>query len=153
MKLNRKYAGAIVLAFSAVAAAATLTKDPLTGLPLMPGAGGPLGGNEPMKMDDSQICGSKVQAEFYSVSNSKVSVTLNWYASRLAGFKKTHGFADGRSQDAFYSADGTMVVAVTGERGKEGEDTQVDGISYTRFQPGLPAKTIIGINQHNVVCN
>jgi hypothetical protein len=48
-----------------------------------------------------------MQANYYSVFHSKVSVTLNWYASRLAGFQKTHGFADGRSQDAFYSADGT----------------------------------------------
>jgi hypothetical protein len=82
-----------------------------------------------------------------------MSVTLNWYASRLAGFHKTHGYADGRSQDTFYSADGTTTVSVTGERGKDGEDTETYGISYVRFQPGLLAKTIIGINQHNIVCD
>ena len=153
MKLNRKHAVAIFLGVSAVAGAAALTKDPLTGLPLLPATSSPLGGNEPTRMPDAQICKSKVQAEYYSVSNSKVSVTLNWYASRLVGFHKTHGFADGRSQDAFYSTDGTAVVSVTGERGKAGEDTETYAVSYTRFQPGLPAKTIIGINQHNVVCN
>jgi hypothetical protein len=143
---------AIVLGFSTVAAAATPAMDPLTGLPLLPGTSGPLG-NAPTRMPDAQICKSKVHAEYYPVFNSKVSVTLNWYASRLAGFHKTHGFADGRSQDAFYSADGATVVSVTGERGRNGEDTETYAVSYTRFQPGLPAKTIIGINQHNVVCN
>jgi hypothetical protein len=151
--LNRQYAVAFVLGFSAFAAAATLTKDPLTGLPLIPATNGPFGGNEPTTMPGGQICNSKMQANYYSVFHSKVSVTLNWYASRLAGFQKTHGFADGRSQDAFYSTDGTTVVAVTGERGKDGEDTDTYAVSYTRFQPGLPAKTIIGINQHNIVCH
>jgi hypothetical protein len=109
---------AIVLGFSTVAAAATPAMDPLTGLPLLPGTSGPLG-NAPTRMPDAQICKSKVHAEYYPVFNSKVSVTLNWYASRLAGFHKTHGFADGRSQDAFYSADGATVVSVTGEGGQE----------------------------------
>jgi hypothetical protein len=152
MKLNAMRAAVIVLGFSTFAAAKTLATDPLTSLPLLPATAGPLG-NEPTKMPDSQICKSKVQAEYYSVFHSKVSVTLNWYASRLTGFHKTHGFADGRSQDAFYSEDGTTVVSVTGMRGKDGEDTETYAVSYTRFQPGLPAKTIIGINQHNIVCN
>jgi hypothetical protein len=152
MKLNRRHALAIVLVFSAFAAAATLTTDPLTGLPLLPATKPPFGDNQPTKTPDSQICNSKVQSDFYSVFHFKVSATLDWYASRLSGFHKTHGFADGRSQDAFYNADGTMVVAVTGERGKEGEDTDTYAVSYTRIQPGLPAKTIIGINQHNIVC-
>jgi hypothetical protein len=152
MKLNRKHAVAIVLAFSTLAAAATLSKDPLTGLPLIPATSGPIGGNEPTKIPDSQICKSKVQSEYYPVFNSKVSVTLNWYASRLTGFHKSHAFADGRSQNVFYSADGTTAVAVTGARGKDGEDTETYAVSYTRFQPGLSEKEIIGLNQHNIVC-
>jgi hypothetical protein len=152
MKLNAKRVAIVVLGFSTLAAAKTLTTDPLTGLPLLPATAGPLG-NEPTKMPDAQICKSQVQAEYYTVLHSKVSVTLSWYASRLPGFHKTHGFADGRSQDLFYSADGTTAVAVTGMRGKDGEDTDTYAVSYTKFQPGLPAKTLIGMNQHNIVCN
>jgi len=152
MRPNAKRVAVIVLGFSTFAAAKTLTTDPLTGLPLLPATDSPLG-NEPTRLPDTQICKSEMQAEYYSVFNSKVSATLNWYASRLAGFHKTHGYADRRSQDAFYSADGTTVVSVTGEPGKDGEDTETYAVSYTRFQPGLPAKTIIGINQHNIVCN
>jgi hypothetical protein len=152
MKLNTKYAAATVLGFCTLAAAKTLTTDPLTGLPLLPATASPLG-NEQTRMPDAQICKSKVQGNYYSVFHSKVSVTVNWYASLLTGFHKTHGYANGRSQDTFYSADGTTTVSVTGEKGKEGEDTERYGISYVRFQPGLPEKTIIGIIQHNIVCN
>lgn len=153
MKFKARPAAIIVLVFSTFAAAKTLTTDPLTGLPLLPATASPFGGNEPTKIPDSQICKSKMQADFYSVFNFKVSATLNWYASRLTGFHRTHGYADGRSQDAFYSADGTTIVAITGEPGKDGEDTETYAVSYTRLQPGLSAKTIIGINQHNIACN
>ncbi len=153
MRLNRKQAMVVILCFSAFASAAMLTSDPLTGLPVPPTTKAPFGGNEPTKMPDGKICNSNLQANFYTVFNSKVSVTVNWYASRLPGFHKTHGFASGRSQDTFYSADGTTVVSVTGEPGKDGEDTNTYAVSYTRFQPGLSAKTIIGLNQHNIACN
>jgi len=152
MKLKSKTAAILVVSCAALAGAKTLTTDPLTGLPLLPATSSPLG-NEPTRIPDSQVCKSKMQSEFYSVFNSKVSVTLNWYASRLTGFHKTHGFADGRLQDAFYSADGTTIVAVTGEPGKDGEDTETYAVSYTRLQPGLSEKTIIGMNRHNIVCN
>jgi hypothetical protein len=152
MKLNAKRVAIILLGFSTFAAAKILTTDPLTGLPLMPATANSLG-NEPVTMPDWEVCKSKVQSDSYSVYNSKVSVTLKWYAERLSGFQKAHGFVDGRSQDVFYSADGTTVVAVTGNQGKDGEDTETYGVSYTRFQPGLPAKAIIGIIHHNIVCN
>ena len=59
----------------------------------------------------------------------------------------------GRSQDLFYNADGTIAVSITGEPGKDGEDTDTYAVSYTRFQPGLPAKTMIGMIQQKIVCN
>jgi hypothetical protein len=60
---------------------------------------------------------------------------------------------NGRSQDTFYSSNGTTVVSVTGDPGKDGEDTTTYSVAYERLQPGLPAKTIIGINQQKIVCN
>jgi hypothetical protein len=84
MKLKSKTAAILVVSCAALAGAKTLTTDPLTGLPLLPATSSPLG-NEPTRIPDSQVCKSKMQSEFYSVFNSKVSVTLNWYASRLTG--------------------------------------------------------------------
>jgi hypothetical protein len=131
----------------------TLTSDPLTGLPLIPATDSRLHlGNDPTAIPDSQICKSKMQAEFYSVFDTKVDATLAWYASRLSGFKKTHGYAAGRSQDTFYNGDGTIIVSVTGEPGKEGVNTDAYSVLYAKFQPGLSEKTIVGMNSQKITC-
>src|ERR1700690_4317743 len=91
------------LSFALSAGAATLTTDPLTGLPLDPATDSHHLGNEPSKMPDSQICKSKTQGDSYTDIGSKVDVTVAWYAAHLAGFHKTHAYAAGRSQDAFYN--------------------------------------------------
>jgi hypothetical protein len=141
------------LGFVLSAGAATLTSDPLTGLPLIPATDSRLHlGNEPTIIPDSQICNSKIRADFYSVFDSKINATIAWYAARLSGFHKTHAYAANRSQDAFYNDPGTMVVSVTGEIGKEGEDTETYSVVYSRLQPGLPEKEIIAFNQHHISC-
>jgi hypothetical protein len=130
-----------------------LTADPLTGLPLYPATDSRLHlGNEPTRLPDSNVCKSKMQADFYSVYDSKVDATLGWYASHLPGFKKTHAYAASRTQDTFYTADGTVAVSVTGSAGRAGENTDTYSVVYSRFQPGLPEKEIIGLNQQKVVC-
>ena len=153
MKLFRTLAIMISMAFALSAGAATLTTDPLTGLPVDPATDSRLHlGNEPTRIRDSQICKSKMQSEFYSVFDSKVDATVAWYATHLAGFHKAHAYADERSQDAFYNDTGTVVVFVTGSRGKEGENTDAYAITYYRLQPGLPAKTIVSFTQQKIVC-
>jgi hypothetical protein len=130
-----------------------LTIDPLTGLPLYPATDSRLHlGNEPTRLPDSAVCKSQMQADFYSVFDSKVDVTLAWYAAHLPDFKKTHAYAAGRSQDTFYKSDGTIIVSVTGTGGKEGENTDTYSVLYARLQPGLAEKTIVGLNQQKVVC-
>jgi hypothetical protein len=130
-----------------------LTTDPLTGLPLYPATDSRLHlGNEPTRLPDSTICKSQMQADFYSVFDSKVDVTLAWYAAHLHDFKKTHAYAAGRSQDTFYKSDGTIVVSVTGSEGKDGENTDTYSVLYARLQPGLAEKTIMGLNQQKVAC-
>jgi hypothetical protein len=132
---------------------ATLTADPLTGLPLYPATDSRLHlGNEPTKIPDSTICKSKFQADFYSVFDSKVDATLAWYAAHLTGFHKTHGYAANRSQDTFYNDDGTMIVSVTGNPAKDGENTDTYSVLYGRLTPGLSVKTIISLNQQKIVC-
>ena len=152
MKLFRTLTMMIGLGFALFAGAATLTTDPLTGLPLDPATDSRHLGNEPMRMHDSQICKSKMQGEFYSGVDSKVDATVAWYAAHLAGFHKAHAYAGGRSQDSFYNDTGTLVVFVTGSPGKEGEDTDAYAVTYYRLEPGLPAKTILSFTQQKVTC-
>jgi hypothetical protein len=93
-----------------------------------------------------------MQTDFYSVYDAKVDATLAWCVAHLQGFKQTHSYADGRSQDAFYKPDGTVLVSVTGNRAKEGENAPTYSISYQKFTPGLAEKTIVAMKDRKVVC-
>ncbi len=152
MNLVRTLTVIFSLSFALSAHGATLTTDPLTGLPLDPATDSHHFGNEPTKMPDSQICKSKMQGDFYSNVDAKVDATVAWYAAHLAGFHKAHAYAAGRSQDAFYNDAGTLLVYVTGSPGKEGENTDAYAVTYYRFQPALPAKTILSFTQQKITC-
>jgi hypothetical protein len=142
------------VALAAYAGPKLLTTDPLTGPPLYPPPDSRLRlGNDPIQLPESNVCKSKTQADLHSVYDSKVDATLAWYASRLSGFKKTHAYAADRSQDTFYSSDGTLIVSVTGSVGKDGEDTDTYSVLYARFTTGLSEKTILGMNQQTIVCS
>jgi hypothetical protein len=93
-----------------------------------------------------------MQADFYSVYDSKVDSTLGWYGAHLSGFKKTHAYAANRSQDTFYNSERTLAVSVTGSSGKADENTETYSVVYSRFQSALPEKAIIGLNQQKVSC-
>jgi hypothetical protein len=146
---------ALVFCFAVIAGGNTklLTADPLTNLPLYPATDSRLHlGNEPTRLPESNVCGSKMQADFYSVYESKVNATLVWYGAHLPGFKKTHAYAANRSQDTFYNSERTLAVSVTGSSGKTDENTETYSVVYSRFQPALPEKAIIGLNQQKVIC-
>src|ERR1700687_67115 len=99
MNLVRMLTAIFSLGFALSAGGATLTTDPLTGLPLDPATDSHNLGNEPMKMHDSQICKSTMQGDFYSNVDAKVDATVAWYAGHLTGFRKSHAYANGRTQD------------------------------------------------------
>jgi hypothetical protein len=148
-------ATALALCSALIAAGGTkpLTADPLTGLPLSPATDSRLHlGNDPTRLPESNVCKSKMQADFYTVYDSKVDATLAWYGVHLPGFKKTHAYAANRSQDTFYNAEGTLSVSVTGSSGRAGENTETYSVVYSLFQPALMEKTIIGLNQQKIVC-
>ncbi|HTR25366.1 MAG TPA: hypothetical protein VMI10_15395 [Terriglobales bacterium] len=143
----------LLVALAAIAGPKLVSTDPMTGLPLYPATASRLHlGNDPTVLPDSMVCKSKMQADFYSVYDSKVSAVLTWYSARLSGFKKTHAYAANRSQDTFYKSDGTMAVSVTGGPGKDGEDTPAYSVVYSRFNPGLSERVVITLNQQKVVC-
>jgi hypothetical protein len=124
------------------------TVDPLTGLPLYPGAG-----SGPIHMPDAHICKSAMKGNFYVVNGAKVDVTVAWYATHLQGFHKRHSYVDGRTQDTFFSADGTLEVTVTGSPGGPSDNADAYGISYGRFEPGLKEKGMASFNQPKMVCD
>jgi hypothetical protein len=93
-----------------------------------------------------------MQADFYSIYDSKVGATLVWYGRHLSGFKETHAYAANRSQDTFYNPEGTLAVSVTGTSGKTDENSETFSVVYSRFQPALPEKVIIGLNQQKMIC-
>ena len=155
MKPSVILAISLVFCFVVIAGGNTklLTADPLTNLPLYPATDSRLHlGNDPTRLPESNVCKSKMQADFYTVYDSKVDATLVWYGAHLPGFKKTHAYAANRSQDTFFNADGTLAVSVTGSSGKAGENTETYSVLYSRFEPALPEKAIIGLNQQKVIC-
>ncbi len=93
--------------------------DPLTGLPLYPIADSAGSVNMPQ----TPLCKSKKEAVFYKISKMKTDDAVAWYSSRLTGFKKFSGYDSQRAQIAFRSADGTLLVLVTGDSGPKGENT------------------------------
>jgi hypothetical protein len=140
------------LTMSAPAGNKTLTTDPLTGLPIISTPDQFHLGNEPIVLPDTKICKSNAKMDFYSPNDIKVDATVVWYAAQLHGFKKTHGWNNKRSQDTFYKPDGTMTVSITGEPGSDGENTNVHGIVYGKFDPALTEKIILGMNTQKIVC-
>jgi hypothetical protein len=151
MKHVLKPAAMLALSFPALAgSSATLTTDPLTKLPLILLIDLD---NAPMRLPDTQMCKSKMQTDFYSLDHGKLSATIAWYGAHLSGFHKTHAYGVDRSQDTFYNADGTVIVSITGEPGKNGEDVDAHSVVYARFQPGLSEKEIVGVNSSHLVCN
>ena len=155
MKPSILFAIMVIFDFAVIAGGNTklLAADPLTNLPLYPATDSRLHlGNEPTRLPESNVCGSKMQSDFYSVYDSKVDATLAWYGAHLPGFKKTHTYAANRSQDTFYNPEGTVAVSVTGSSSKTDENTETYSVVYSRFQPALPEKVIIALNQQKAIC-
>jgi hypothetical protein len=140
-----------VVLISDIAVAATLTTDPITGLPLDPATNSRLNlGNEPTKIPVSAICNSKTEADFYSVY-SPIDETIAWYTSHLKEFKHAHAYSGGRSRDTFYNSGGTIIVTVTGEPGQEGMKVDTHAVVYYTLQPGISEKAILAMLHEKIV--
>jgi hypothetical protein len=145
---------------NAAGQAKILTNDPLTGAPLIPATVVVKdAGNEPDKMPDGQVCKSKMQGNFYSLSTimnpasaPKMDAVTAWYASHLSGYKKVQGYESGRTQIAFYNSDRTIVIFLTGDQGAKGEDAHAYSVAYERYQPGISEKTVTSLTQGKIIC-
>ena len=139
-----------IVAAGFVVAAGT-AGDSLTGLPL-PSESSLNIPRGPTKLPDVPVCKSKAQMNFYTPGSGKVDAAVAWYASHLAGFKHTHGYGSGRSQDTFYNAQGTLIVSITGNPAPEGQNSDVYSIIYGKIAPGVSDKAIAGMNVQKQVC-
>ncbi len=81
--------------------------DPVSGLPLAPGM---TPSNEPLSIT---ICGKPAQAN-QNFDNATVAADIAWYKAHLPGYHMVHAFWGDRSQDTFFSPDGTKGVSITG---------------------------------------
>jgi hypothetical protein len=162
MKGNALVAVIVALGIaSATGQAKVLRNDPLTDLPLIPATVLFKNvGNEPDKMPNAQVCKSKMQGNFYLLSNImnpssgvKMDAAAAWYTSHLSGYKKVQGYESGRTQIAFYNSDRTIVIFLTGQTGAQGENTDAYSVAYQRYQPGLSEKAIAGLTQGKITCN
>ena len=116
-----------VLAF-AVPAFAGSANDPVSGLPLAPGI---TPSNDPMSIT---ICGKPAQANQYPLSgNHTVPGDIAWYKAHLPGYHMVHGFWSNRSQDTFFSPDGTKGVNITGVP----QGDRVFSVMYLSLKTGL----------------
>jgi hypothetical protein len=136
------------LGFALPVSAATLTTDPLTGLPLIPATESRVhpGNNDPVNMPDGPYCKSKMLANFYLVFDSKMNASVAWYEANLRGFHKVSD--TGRSKELFYNDAGTLAALVMASMG----NTETRSVSYYRFEPGTSAKAIISMTQGKIVC-
>jgi hypothetical protein len=142
--------GALTMAQANSAGAAM---DALTQLPLPNSAGALQIGSDPMAVPNVPVCKSKAQMNFYTPNSGKVDAAIAWYSANLKGFKLTHGYGSGRSQDTFYNSAGTLIVSITGHPAAAGQNTDVYSIIYGTIQPGVSEKVIVGMNLQKVNCS
>jgi hypothetical protein len=131
-----------ILTFTLPAGAASPANDPVSGLPLPPDL---RASNDAI---DLNICGHPGKANQYLMRSSTVAIEIAWFKAHLAGYKLYHAFWDNRSQDTFYSADGTKGVTITGI---PGSDT-VFSLMYLRFATGLTEHQRASFSPSNPSC-
>src|ERR1700722_12400801 len=109
MKTRSCFSAILSLAFVLSGSASAPDKmDQLTGLPVYPGT------YMSVAIPRATFCKSAIESVMYMVNDAKVQVVTQWYTTRLNGFQKYHSNGNGRSQDTFFKADGSVEVTVTG---------------------------------------
>ena len=110
MKAYLLAAAALVLSLTMPTLAAVPANDPVSGLPLAPGM---TPSNDPLSIT---ICGKPAEANQYPLifGSDTVPAEIAWYKAHLPGYHMVHAFWDNRSQDTFFSPDGTKGVNITG---------------------------------------
>ena len=117
------------------------TNDPVSGLPLAPGM---TPSNEPLSIT---ICGKPAQAN-QLFGNATVADDIAWFKAHLPGYHMVHAFWDDRSQDTFFSPDGTKGVNITGTPKSE----KVFSLMYLSLKTGLTKHQWMVFSPSNPTC-
>ena len=133
----------VIAAFTLVVPAygAGSANDPVSGLPLAPGM---TPSNEPMSIT---ICGKPAQAN-QNFDNATVAADIAWYKAHLPGYHMVHAFWDDRSQDTFFSPDGTKGVSITGTP----KSDQTFSVMYLTLKTGLTQHQWAAFSPTNPTC-
>ena len=128
----------LALAMPAFAGSAN---DPVSGLPLPPGV---TASNNPLSIT---ICGKPAQAN-QVFSHATVADDIAWFKANLPGYHLVHAFWDGRSQDTFFSPDGTKGVNITGTP----KSDKVFSLMYLSLKTGLTEHQWMVFSPSNPAC-
>jgi|HubBroStandDraft_5_1064220.scaffolds.fasta_scaffold724045_1 hypothetical protein len=147
-------AAAILIGISAMASSYSggPATDSLTHLPLPDAASTLILAGDPMPLPNVPVCKSTATMNFYTARSGRVDAAIAWYTANLKGLKHAHGYGSGRSQDTFYSSDGTVIVSITGTPAAQGQNSDVYSIIYGAIKPGASEKAIIAMNMQKVDC-
>ena len=133
---------ALSLSITAPAFAAGPANDPVSGLPLAPGM---TPSNDAMSIT---ICGKPAQANQYMPARHTVAADIAWYKAQLPGYHMVHAFWSDRSQDTFFSPDGTKGVNITGTP----KSDKVFSVMYLSLKTGLTEHQWMVFSPSNPSC-
>ena len=144
MKPYLLVAVAVVLSLTMPTLAAGTANDPVSGLPLAPGM---TPSNDPLSIT---ICGKPAQANQYSLifGSDTVPAEIAWYKAHLPGYHMVHAFWDNRSQDTFFSPDGTKGVNITGTP----KSDKAFSVMYLSLKTGLTEHQWTVFSPSNPTC-
>lgn len=131
-----------VPAFAVPVFAAGPVNDPVSGLPLAPGM---TPSNDPLSIT---ICRQPAQANQYVFLKDTVAADIAWYKAHLPGYHMVHAFWDERSQDTFFSPDGTKGVNITGTP----KSDKVFSVMYLSLKTGLTEHQWTVFSPSNPTC-
>jgi hypothetical protein len=120
---------------------ANSANDPVSGLPLFPGLHPQ---NEPI---DLTACRKQGQGNQYFPGGT-VAANIDWYKAHLPGFQLYHAMWDDRSQDTFWSPDGTKGVNITGTP----KSDRAFSVMYLQMKSGLTDHERAAFSPSNPTC-
>ena len=132
---------AISMLTLAVSAFASPANDPVSGLPLPPGV---TAGDDPLSIT---ICGKPAQAN-QVFTHATVADDIAWFKAHLPGYHMVHAVWDDRSQDTFFSPDGTKGVNITGTP----KSDKVFSLMYLSLKTGLTEHQWMVFSPSNPTC-
>lgn len=132
---------AATLALAVPVYGANPSNDPVSGLPLPPGLQPE---NSPLNLT---ICRKPGQGNQY-FPDGTVAANINWYKAHLSGFHLYHAMWSDRSQDTFWSPDGTKGVNITGTP----KSDQVYSVMYLQMKSGLTDHERAAFSPSNPSC-